>query len=139
MEPPGLVIADDDPAMREILHALIDSLGARVLAEADNGQSAIEEVQRVKPDILLLDVSMPVMSGFAAARFLREHEPQLLILIVSQYHERAYAQEALDMGISGYIMKASLASDLGPAIEAVLSGRKFVSARVGNGVQSGAA
>lgn len=132
MESPRLVIADDDPAIREILRTLIESLGARVVAEADNGRVAIQEVQRLHPDVLLLDVSMPVMGGFAAARFLRENEPQLPIIIVSQCSQKAYAEEAIDLGIKAYIAKGSLATELEPALEAVLSGRTFVSARMLN-------
>jgi DNA-binding NarL/FixJ family response regulator len=129
----GLVIADDDPAVREILRALAESLGAQVLAEADNGRLAIEHVQRLHPTILFLDVSMPIMGGFPAARFLREHEPGLGIVIISQYQQKAYAEEALQLGVKAYVTKGSLTADLGPAIDAVLAGGTFVSPRAWNG------
>ncbi|HEX4749756.1 MAG TPA: response regulator transcription factor [Bryobacteraceae bacterium] len=128
-----LVIADDDPAIRQILRDLAENLGAQVLAEADNGRVAIEHVQRLQPNVLFLDVSMPVMGGFPAARFLREHQPELSIIIISQYQQKACAEEALQLGAKAYVTKGSLVTDLGPAIETVLAGGTFVSPRARNG------
>jgi DNA-binding NarL/FixJ family response regulator len=125
-----LIRVDDDPGIREVLRALLDNAGAEVLAEADNGRSGIEEAERHHPELILLDVSMPVMGGFPAARYLRQHNPELKIILISQYNQKAYADEALQIGARGYIVKGSLATEIAPAIDAVVAGGTFVSARV---------
>lgn len=125
-----LMIVDDDAGIREALRMLAKACGAEVLAEADNGRSAIEKAEMFRPEMMLLDVSMPVMGGFPAARYLREHLPELLIILVSQFSQRAYAEEALEMGVRGYIVKAAAASELEPAIHAVLDGGTFVSSNI---------
>lgn len=125
-----LIIVDDDPEIRRILRLLVERLGAEVLAEADNGQAAIEEAERLHPQIMLLDVSMPVMGGIAAARHLKVHLPDLRIILVSQYKQKVYAEEALGIGAKGYILKGSAARELGPAIEKVMDGGTFVSAAI---------
>ena len=125
-----LIIVDDDPCIRDALRSLAEDLGADVLAEADNGQGAITQAERHHPQLILLDVSMPVMGGFPAARYLREHIPDLLIILVSQHNQRVYADEALQIGAQGYIVKAAVATELGPAIRAVMEGGTFVSPRI---------
>ena len=85
-------------------HVLAEGLGGEVLAEADNGRSAIEEAERHHPELMLLDVSMPVMGGLPAARYLHEHLPDLSIIFVSQYSWKVYAEEALESGARGYVV-----------------------------------
>ena len=126
----SLVIADDDPTMRQILREVVEDLGAEVLGEADNGRGAIEEAERHHPQVMLLDVSMPVMGGLPATRYLREHQPELSIILVSQYNHKVYADEALESGARGYIVKGCLATELQPAVEAVMHGGTFVSPHV---------
>lgn len=125
-----LIIVDDDPTIRFILRSLVEELGAEVVAEADNGRSAIERAQRNPADIILLDVSMPVMEGFPAARRLRMQQPHLRIIFISQHNERTYAEEALGLGAKGYLVKGSVGTELAPAIEKVMEGDTFVSQHV---------
>jgi len=125
-----LIIVDDDPATRGVLRLLAEELGAEVVAEADNGQTAIEQAVHHPAQLMLMDVSMPVMGGFPAARYLRAHIPQMQIIFMSQHNQKAYADEALELGAKGYLVKASVAADLGPAIQKVLDGETFVSSRV---------
>ena len=122
-----LVIADDDQMIRQGLRIITEALGAEVLAEADNGHVCLEQVERLRPELVLLDISMPVMGGFAAARQLRARMPELRIVFVSQHSERVYIEEAFQIGVNGYILKQTAATDLGDAIQAVMSGRKFLS------------
>ena len=120
------LIIDDDADIRDGLRGIIESLGAEVVGEADNGRSGIERAQSLQPDLVLLDVSMPVMGGFPAARELRAMMPALAIIFVSQHNERVYAEEALRIG-AGYVLKRSASADLPEAIDAAISGRTFVS------------
>ena len=126
---PGVrtIIVDDDAGIREALRLLAKANGAEVLAEADNGRAAIEQAERYRPQLILLDVSMPVMGGFPAARYLRKHIPELRIILISQWNQRAYADEALQIGVGGYVVKGSVATELGPAMDAVMEGETFVS------------
>ena len=126
-----LIIVDDDAAIRGILRGLVEGLGADVLAEAENGRGAIEQAELHRPQLILLDVSMPVMGGFPAARYLREHLPEISIILVSQYPQKVYAEEAMQLGARGYVVKAAAAVELGPAMKAVLDGGTFISPRVG--------
>jgi DNA-binding NarL/FixJ family response regulator len=126
----GLVIADDDPTIRQIVRSLVEDLGAQVLAEADNGRAAIEQAERHHPELMLLDVSMPVMGGLPATRYLHEHFPELNIILVSQYNGKVYAEEALECGARGYIVKGCLPSELERALDAVRHGGTFVSPHV---------
>ena len=125
-----LVIADDDPAIRMILRSFVEDLGAEVLAEADNGRGAIEEAERHHPQVMLLDVSMPIMGGLPATRYLREHQPELSVILVSQYNRRVYADEAFECGARGYIVKGCLATELESAVDAVIHGGTFVSPHI---------
>lgn len=125
-----LVIVDDDPIIRQILRTIAEELGAEVLAEADNGQTAIEQAERHHPQLMLLDVSMPVMGGLPATRYLHEHFPELDIIMVSQYSRKVYAEEAFESGAKGYVVKACVATELEPAVNTVLDGGTFVSSRL---------
>ncbi|MBV9038732.1 MAG: response regulator transcription factor [Acidobacteriaceae bacterium] len=127
MERVRLIIVDDDQAIRQGLRALVEALGAEVLAEADNGRACIEQAERLQPELVLLDVSMPVMGGFPAARQLRARMPNLRIIFVSQHRERIYIKEALEIGINGYVWKQAAATELNDAIQTVMSGGSFVS------------
>ena len=126
----SLIIVDDDPGVREALRMLAIDLGADILGEADNGRGAIEQAELHHPQMMLLDVSMPVMGGLPAAKYLREHVPEMRIIVISQYSLKVYAEEALQLGIKGYIVKAAVATELGPAMDAVMHGQTFVSPRI---------
>jgi DNA-binding NarL/FixJ family response regulator len=121
------MIVDDDAAIRFGLRRLVEAMGAEVVAEADSGQRAIEEVTKDGAELVLLDVSMPNMGDFRTARKLRELKPQLKIILISQYSDHVYAEEALQMGMNGYVLKRNAGRDLEEAFEAVQSGQTFVS------------
>lgn len=124
-----LVIADDDEAMRYLLRRLMR--GYEVVGEAANGQEAVAAVKRLSPDVVLMDVSMPVMNGFEAARAILEHRPEVHIIFVSMHTGAAYADEAFRIGAKGYVLKRSAASEVGAAVIAVLAGHSFRSPQVG--------
>ncbi len=125
-----LVIVDDDSTIRKKLRVIVEAHGADVLAEAQDGRGGIDEAERLQPELILLDVSMPVMGGFSAARYLHEHMPQLRIILVSQYNQRVYAEEALQIGADGYVLKSAVASELSMAITTVMAGGTYISSRI---------
>ncbi len=101
-----------------------------VVCEAENGQQAVEAAERLCPDLLLMDVSMPVMGGFEAVRLLRQRMPELRIILTSQHAQRVYIDEALKLGVKGYVLKRASVDELPLAIREVLAGRLFRSPSV---------
>ena len=122
-----IFIADDDPMIRQGLRTIVETLGAEVVAEADDAVSAIEGACTCNPEVILMDVSMPGMNGIAAARRLVELKPEVPIILVSQYKNRVYAEEAMRIGIKAVVLKQSAVSELAAAIPAVMAGGTFIS------------
>jgi DNA-binding NarL/FixJ family response regulator len=122
-----VVIVDDNEPFRQCLRIITESCGASVLAEAEDGLAGVDTAERTQPDLVLMDVSMPIMGGFAAAKRLRERMPRVRIIFVSQHQERSYADRAFASGADGYVLKRAAATELAAALEAVLSHRTFLS------------
>ncbi len=127
MEKPRIVLADDD---RDFLHALQTLLTSEfdIVASVGDGYALIEAVAAHKPDLIVTDISMPLLSGLRAARQLRRDQPGIPIIFLTIREEPTYIAEAQKLGASGYVVKRSAASDLMPAIRAVLQGGTFISA-----------
>ncbi len=124
MTQPRLLIADDDPLVRDMLRRTVEG-DSEIVGEASDGQEAVAAAERLRPDLVLLDISMPIMSGFEAARQIRERLPGLPIVFVSQHAETAYVDEAFDAGARGYVLKRALLSELREAVREVLAGRAY--------------
>ncbi len=102
-----------------------------VIDEAEDGSEAVDKVQRLNPDVVVLDISMPKMGGLEACRLIRETAPQCEILILTQHDSPQMLREALDAGARGYVMKSHAARDLLDAVEAVSQHKSFTAQ--GNG------
>ena len=94
---------------------------------ARDGRAVLEEAARLAPDILILDISMPVLDGIQAARLLKASGCQAKIIFMTVHGDQDYVQAGLATGALGYVVKSRLATDLLPALRAVLAGRSFVS------------
>jgi CheY-like chemotaxis protein len=121
---PTIVIADDHTTSRYILRRFAEP-ECIIVAEAGNGLEAVEAAERHRPDLAILDVSMPVMGGIEAARLLRERLPSVRIIFASQHTGREYVEEAFRAGAQGYIVKQAAATEVAKAIREVLAGRQF--------------
>jgi DNA-binding NarL/FixJ family response regulator len=123
---PRILVADDHEAM---LAHLVQSLAGdfEVVAAVGDGAAAVAEATRLAPDVVVLDISMPVMGGIAAAARLRAQGSAARFVFITMHHEREFRHEALAFGAVGFVFKERLASDLLPAIASVLEGRPFVS------------
>ena len=125
--PVRILVVDDHPIVR---HGLRTLLGGRpeweIIDEAEDGIEAIEKADRLKPDVVVLDVSMPRMDGLEACRRIRKSVPKSEVLIVTQHDSPQMMREALGVGARGYIVKSNAARDLLAALEAVSQHKTFI-------------
>jgi DNA-binding NarL/FixJ family response regulator len=123
-----ILIADDHGIVRSGIRMLIDrQQGMHVVAEAEDGIQAVELAQATRPDVAILDVSMPRMTGLQAAREIRSRVPDTSVLLLSMHDDERYFFDAVDVGAAGYVLKRSADTDLIDAIQAVARGEQFVS------------
>jgi DNA-binding NarL/FixJ family response regulator len=122
-----VLIADDHGIVRSGLRMLLERQeDIEVIAEADNGADARDIAIREKPDLAILDVKMPKLTGLQATREIREKAPEVAVLILSMHDEERYLFEALKAGASGYVLKRAADQDLIEAIAAVRRGEPFL-------------
>ena len=121
-----ILVADDHPVVR---HGLRTLLSARpeweIIDEAEDGMEAVEKAERLKPDVVILDVTMPGMDGLEACRRIRKNAPESQVLIVTQHDSKQMMREALAAGAQGYVVKSEAPRDLLAAVEAVSQQRFF--------------
>jgi two-component system response regulator NreC len=123
----SILIADDHAIVRTGLRALLRSeAGLQLVGEATGGYEAIELVGKTRPDILILDLSMPDLDGIAVTRQLKPEYPDLLILILTVHGDEAMLREAIRAGASGYIVKHAAEAELIAAIETIRRGDLYV-------------
>lgn len=120
-----VVLADDHTLVREGIKGLIEAKmpHLQVVGGASNGQEALQLCRELKPDLLLLDISMPGLGGLEVLAELKTIDPNLKVIIISQHTDRAYVMRALKLGARGYLAKRAMAGELVSGIQAVLEGR----------------
>lgn len=120
-----VVLADDHPVVLEGLRKLVEP-EYDVVDTATNGRDLVKKASAVKPDVILVDVSMPLLDGISATQTLRKLLPNTRIVILTMHADLAVMQEAFLAGASGYVLKTSAPTDLNGAIREVLAGRTYV-------------
>ncbi len=124
-----VMIVDDHPIVRKGLRSELSGLpDIKVVAEAATGDEALAKARSEKPDIILLDISLPGKSGLEILQLLKNEMPRVRILVLSAYPEKQYAIRSLKSGALGYLTKESASEELISAIRKVADGRKYVSA-----------
>jgi DNA-binding NarL/FixJ family response regulator len=127
-----ILVADDHGIVRSGLKMLIERQGGmNVVAEAEDGVDAVAAAQRARPDVAILDVAMPRMTGIQAAREIRAHCPDTAVLLLSMHDDERYVHDALRAGASGYVLKRQADAELIEAVRSVAAGGRFVSALPG--------
>jgi DNA-binding NarL/FixJ family response regulator len=122
-----LLIADDHGIVRGGLRALLDRQpDMEVVAEAADGAAALVQALACRPDVAILDVGMPKLTGLQVARELRAQAPEMKVLILSMHDDERYLFEALKAGASGYVLKSEAGDDLVDAVRAVARGESFL-------------
>lgn len=126
-----ILIADDHKLVRAGLAMLIEEIpGYEVIAQADDGVSALESAIRLKPDVILVDINMPRMSGLECLAKLREQVPEIHVLMLSMYANEEHVIRSLNLGARGYLLKDATPSELELAIRTVADGNLWLSAAV---------
>jgi DNA-binding NarL/FixJ family response regulator len=122
-----VLLADDHPIIRKMVRSTLqEHPHFEVCGEAENGAEAIELAKQIKPDVAILNVMMPVLNGFDAAREIKKHVPQSAIVILSTHADRLFVNEAKKMGIRVYVSKTKVGEALVKAVEAAVRGEDFI-------------
>jgi len=121
-----ILLVDDHPIVRQGLRTLLEGrTGWEVVGEASDGVEALDKVEILQPDVVVLDVTMPKMNGLEACRLIQQKTSGLEVLFVTQHDSPQMMREALDAGARGYVVKSNAARDLLDAVEAVSQHRVF--------------
>ena len=128
-----ILIADDHDVVRSGLRALLRGVpGLAVVAEASDGEQAVHRVAELKPDVAILDISMPRMNGVEAARLIKRDNPATRVLILTIHENEEYVYQVVRAGADGYVLKNANKRELCEAVRAVMDGRRFFSPGVSN-------
>ncbi|HEY6526502.1 MAG TPA: response regulator transcription factor [Solirubrobacteraceae bacterium] len=127
-----IVLADDHTIVRSALRALLEAEAEfEVIAEAGDVDEAVRKVLAYKPDVIVLDLSMPSGSGLAAIPRMREASPDTAIVVLTMENEPRFAREALRTGALGFVLKDAADAELGAAVRAALGGQRYLNPQLG--------
>ncbi len=123
-----IVMADDHPIVRQGLRQMIETdKNLSIVAEAGDGQTALELIEKHQPDVTVLDIDMPKMDGFAVVRELQKRRINVEIVFLTMHSEEEIFQAAMDLGVKGYVLKDSAVTDIVSSIKSVAAQRPFLS------------
>ena len=121
------MITDDHSMIREGLKNLLELDGdIEVIAEAVDGQDCLDKLKTIKPDVLLLDINMPVMNGLEVLKNLKSRRSKVKVLVLTVHNEVEYLMKAVDIGINGYVLKDSESAELKKAIISIAEGNDYI-------------
>jgi two-component system response regulator NreC len=133
-----IVIAEDHTILREGLRALLASApDLQIIGEAENGRDAIQCAETMEPDLILIDLSMPKMSGMDAIREIKRRSPGIKVLVLTVHKTDEYILASLEAGADGYVLKDATKTELMSAITTVLKGKRYLSPEVSGKVIDG--
>lgn len=122
-----IILSDDHPIVLTGLRNLIEAENdLELVGAASNGAAALKLIREVKPDVAILDISMPDLNGIVVARRLADEMPEIKLLVLTLHEDRAYLKQALEAGVRGYVLKRSASENLIHAIRAVVVGGLYV-------------
>ncbi len=123
-----LIIADDHPIVRQGLRQAIEADAAlKVLTEAGDGRAALEAIEKYQPQVAVLDIDMPLMDGFAVARAVREKKLNVEMVFLTIQRDEDMVNEAVNLGVKGYVLKDSALTDIVSCIKSVAGGQHYTS------------
>lgn len=128
MKPIRVLIADDHALVRAGIRALVEKIeGVVVVGEAGKGSEAMDLVSELKPNLMLLDITMPDGSGFEVLGHVRKNYPEIRVIVLTVHEAGEYATRALDEGAGGFLPKSAASTELEQAIQAVMRGERYIS------------
>lgn len=122
---PRIVLADDHPMVLEGVAKLVEEF-AEVVGKVEDGRALLDIVSDLKPDVVVMDISMPSLNGLESARHLQKLIPHCKIIFLTMHADSSYITAAFEAGASGYLLKRSAGSELKQAVQSVLAGHKYV-------------
>ena len=126
-----VLVVDDHTIVRDGICALLSlTPDMEVVGEASNGREALEKLKLLVPDVIVMDIAMPVMGGLEATRVIRDEFPEIKVLVLTQYEDKEYVFPAIEAGALGFIIKTAASSDLATGIRSVYRGDSFLSPSV---------
>lgn len=133
---PTILLADDHVLVAEGIQKLLEP-EFQLLRIVSDGRALLKAVEECQPDVVIVDISLPLLNGLDASRQILKHNPAIKIIVLTMHSEQSFVTEALRIGVSGYVLKQSVGSELVQALEEVLNGNTFISPIVADqGVQS---
>jgi DNA-binding NarL/FixJ family response regulator len=131
-----VILVDDHAILRDGLRFLLEAAGdIQIISMAANGQEAVEQAQVYCPDVIVMDISMPVMSGIEATKHICKICEHTKVAILSMHHTAEYIQRALEAGAVGYLLKDSAGAELVAAIRALNDGKRYISKNVSGSIR----
>ena len=128
MNPTRVLLVDDHVLVRAGIRVLVDMIeGVEVVGEAGNGSEALRLTEELQPDLVLLDITMPGLSGFSTLEQIASQFPKVRVVMLTMHEAREYAMQALSGGAAGFIPKSAASTELRQAIETVMGGKTYLS------------
>ncbi len=123
-----VLVVDDHTLVRDGIRALLAlAMDIEVVGEASNGMEAVDKARELRPNLVLMDLAMPIMGGLEATRRIRKEFPDIKVLALTQYDDREYIVPVIEAGARGFISKMAAFSELSSAIQAVMNGGSYLS------------
>ncbi len=137
MNPIRVVLADDHHIVRNGIKMIVEGSEIEIIGEASNGNEAIAVVQKMNPDVVMMDISMPLMNGLEATKIIEKQFPRTKALMLSMYDSEEYILSAVDAGAIGYLLKDAPKEEILKAIRTVAKGEKYFNSSVSNIIING--
>lgn len=126
--PIRILVADDNSLVRKSIRTMLDAIDdVEIIGEAEDGKEAVELVESLNPDVVIMDISMPRMNGLEATELIQSKQTATRVLILSMYANAMFVRQALSKGARGYVLKRTLTEDLLPAVFRVNEGKRYFS------------
>ena len=126
--PVRVLVVEDYAPFRELLRATLEQMSEfEVVGESSDGLEAVQKARKLNPDLILVDIGLPRLNGFAVTRQIKGFSAHAIVLIVTEVHSRDMVEHAFLSGANGYLVKSDAAGELESAVEAVLQGKQFIS------------